>query len=1180
MTHSRIGFGFVVAAGLGLLWSSPAMAQLGKRDVGAVKTMGSRKGLTQEEAERLTKADTIQASDIRSTQDRLKKLAAQKEAIIRRLIGIMENNLKLEDPEAAKYPDYLFRVAEHYNAMRMNQWQSAMALHEVIFKAEDAGQKAQADRLKNQQKLLFERAEWWLRKSLEKYILITNNPKYKNYARMDEVIFTVGDIAKSLAEDASKRKDGAKQQAYQQVMLTQFSRLTKEFPRSRYIPDALLAKAEYFFNNRQMVEAIEIYQRVARFKGTPLAPYAEYKIGWCYLNMKQHREALQQFVMVAKGTAGGQTLISAARKDVVRAYTHIGRPEKAYDFFHNVSMGRPEVSKEMYVLLGTMYYAQGKNAESIQVFKDAWKSRWPKDKDRCQWVTTIVDATINVGVKEHQAKAVQWLGQVTVELTQQFGEKATQVKQCRASTENTMKMLATQWHAEGLKTKNMATLNLTKTLYEEYIKTYPKSPVYYLMNYQYADLLWFFNSKTTDTPREEWIKLANIFTKIVKLSKPSDLSAKDYEQKRNEAALAAVRCWMKANNVTDEQLTGYADKRKGQAKKCIKKKGAKCIEWEDEYGKIEIPQGELSMLEAFNTYLQYVPKSEYRSAIAFNTGHIYWKYNHFDKAVPLFTQVALEHQADMPAAARTAAFRVIGMLSVQKKFKEMRELVDKFIAAKKLMEDEVFKAKMHDFKLKAMWADADNLMKEKKWAECGTAFEEMATRFSGGSNLDTFFWNAGSCYESAGMIGPAVSMRRKIVRGYPKSPHAALAMYYMAGNFHNLAIFKEAADWYEKFFDTHKNHKEAAEALMWGIVLRGGLGDDRRMMKNAAAFIEKYQGSKKQLSAKAFWLVVKMYENNAEEDKLMINLSRYASGYGAAGEVDKHIEAVSKLGEIFWRRSCKVPMTSGQCIRVNYIRRKGMKKKQKVIVFLERDKRMVATAKRNFGEALRVWSGGRGLLRIPKSATTAEVLEMTNNARHYAAHAMFMQAEFKFEDYMRLNLPGGLDFNPKNPAKAKASMTKFSTWLKAKLVAGEKMIKEFMAVVTGVRVLQQGQRRGDPHWSIAAVARTGMVFHNFADLLLSAPVPEFLAKDFDASDAYKAELEKFANPLLANAQVNYQRCLKLSNDLRWFNEWSRLCELEINRLEPDKYPLANERRARPGYLATTIDKADFKLEAK
>lgn len=1180
MTHSRFVVSALTLAGLGLIWSAPAESQLGKREVGSVKTMGKREGLTKEEAARLTQAKEITAADFRTTQDNLKKLAAQKEAIIRRLIRIMEENLKLEDPNAPKYPDYLFRVAEHYNAMRMNQWQAAMALHETIFKAEDAGNKAEMQRLKQQQKLLFDRAEYWLRQSLSKYILITNNPRYKNYARMDEVIFTVGDIAKSLAEEAGKRNDGAKQRDYQMVMLAQFNRLTKEFPKSRYIPDAMLASAEYHFNNRKMVEAIEIYQRVARFKGTPLASYAEYKIGWCYLNLKQYREALGQFVQVAQGTGGGANLIQAARTDVVRAYTHIGIPDKAYDFFHRVAKGNAEHAKQMYLMLGTMYFAQGKNTECIQVFKDAWQSRWPRDAERCNWVTTIVDATINLGIKQHQVKAVQWLGTVTQDLTKQLGPKATQVRQCRASTENTMKMLATQWHAEGLKTKNMQTLDLTRALYEEYIRTYPKSPVYYLMNYQYADLLWFFNTSNKDTPREDWVKLANLFTHIVRLSRPKDLAEKDYVKKRNDAALASVRSWMHANKVTDEQLTGYSDKKGGAKKKCVKKKGRQCVEWEEDFTPTEIPEGELSMLDAFNTYLKYVPKSEYRPAIAFNTGHIYWKYHHFDKAVPLFVQVALEHQKDMPEAARTAAFRVIGMLSVQKKFKEMRDYVDQFIAAKQLMEDHVFKAKMFDFKLKAMWADADNLMKDKKWAECGTAFEEMAERFSGGSNLDTFFWNAGTCYEAAGMVGPAVSMRRRIVNNFPKSKHAALAMYYMAGNYHNLAFFKEAADWYEKFFDTHKKHNEAADALMWGIVLRGGLGDDRRMMKNAASFIERYRTTKKDLSAKAFWLVVKMYEHNADEDQLLINLGRYASGHGAAGDVDKNIEALAKLGEIFWRRSCKVPQTHGQCIKVSFVRRKGMRRKQKVISFLDRDSRMVNTARRHFGEALRIWAGGRGLLRIPKSATDGERQEMTTNARHWAAHATFMQAEFKFEQYLALDIPARLDFNPRNPTRAKQSAQRFGAWLKAKLVAGQRLIGDFMAVVTAVRVMVQGQRRGDPHWSIAAVARTGMVFHNFADLLLNSPVPEFIAKDFDASDAYRAQMENFANPLLANAQEQYKRCLDLSNNLRWFNEWSQLCEQEINRLEPDKYPLANERRARPGYVATTIDKADFILEVK
>ena len=51
----------------------------------------------------------------------------------------MESNLRLADSDSAKYPDYLFRVAEHYNAMRMNQWKAGMALHDVWLWKQQAG---------------------------------------------------------------------------------------------------------------------------------------------------------------------------------------------------------------------------------------------------------------------------------------------------------------------------------------------------------------------------------------------------------------------------------------------------------------------------------------------------------------------------------------------------------------------------------------------------------------------------------------------------------------------------------------------------------------------------------------------------------------------------------------------------------------------------------------------------------------------------------------------------------------------------------------------------------------------------------------------------------------------------------------------------------------------------------
>jgi len=579
MNHARTFVTLIVAAGLAFAGSRPAAAQLGgKRNLGDVKKMGERKGMSAEEAARKTEARMISAADVSKAQDRLKKLATAKEDVIREQIGLMENNLKLADPETDSYPDYLFRVAEHYNAMRMNQWQTAMSMYDKVFNAEQAGDKGLAARLQQQQKLLFERSEWWLKKALLQYVKITSVPRYSKYSRMDEVIFTVGDIAKTLAEESGKRKDSAKQNEYSQVMLHQFSRLTKEHPKSRFIPDALLAKGEYFFNNRQMTEAIEVYEKVAKYTESPLAPYAEYKVGWCYLNLKQYREALSKFVEVAKGTRGGKTLIQSAQKDVVRAYTHIGKPDKAHEFFGNVAKGNADTSRMMFLLLGVMYYGQGKNRECILVFREAL-SKWPKDRERCQWVTTMVDATINVGEKGAQVASVRLLSRITQELTKQFGAKAPEVMNCRSSTENTIKMLATQWHAEGLKTKNMDTLGLTRSLYEEYLKTYPESPVFYLMSYQYADLMWFFNEENEKAARTkeekakltgDWLTLGKLFTSIIKLPRPKDLKESDFVGKRNDAALAAVRCYMFAFNVTDDQITGQK-KTGGEERECLEK---------------------------------------------------------------------------------------------------------------------------------------------------------------------------------------------------------------------------------------------------------------------------------------------------------------------------------------------------------------------------------------------------------------------------------------------------------------------------------------------------------------------------------------------------------------------------------------------------------------------------------
>ena len=64
-----------------------------------------------------------------------------------------------------------------------------------------------------------------------------------------------------------------------------------------------------------------------------------------------------------------------------------------------------------------------------------------------------------------------------------------------------------------------------------------------------------------------------------------------------------------------------------------------------------------------------------------------------------------------------------------------------------------------------------------------------------------------------------------------------------------------------------------------------------------------------------------------------------------------------------------------------------------------------------------------------------------------------------------------------------------------------------------------------------------------------------------------------AEPLDKKAEDGLSICLTKSTELNWFNEWSKLCELELNQIKPGEYPLASEIRAEPGYAGVTLDVA-------
>ena len=116
---------------------------------------------------------------------------------------------------------------------------------------------------------------------------------------MDEVLFRLAFLLTSV-----KKEDQAREF---------FHRLIKDYPNSKYIPDAYLSFAEYYFDKGEMDNALKFYEKVEQFPKSSVYPYAVYKKGWCYVNQGDYKTALETFVGVVRMSTEGKVNVSRRR---------------------------------------------------------------------------------------------------------------------------------------------------------------------------------------------------------------------------------------------------------------------------------------------------------------------------------------------------------------------------------------------------------------------------------------------------------------------------------------------------------------------------------------------------------------------------------------------------------------------------------------------------------------------------------------------------------------------------------------------------------------------------------------------------------------------------------------------------------------------------------------------------
>src|SRR6185436_18179311 len=126
--------------------------------------------------------------------------------------------------------------------------------------------------------------------------------EYKTYREYDLALYIDG----FLATEMGKNDDA----------LDRFSKILKWFPKSRFVPDAHMVRAEYEFvkDAPDYQNAYREYEEVLKFKNSDLYDIALFKSAWCLWRLGQTDEAAKRFLVVFKTTAEAGPGVSAKRR--------------------------------------------------------------------------------------------------------------------------------------------------------------------------------------------------------------------------------------------------------------------------------------------------------------------------------------------------------------------------------------------------------------------------------------------------------------------------------------------------------------------------------------------------------------------------------------------------------------------------------------------------------------------------------------------------------------------------------------------------------------------------------------------------------------------------------------------------------------------------------------------------
>jgi tetratricopeptide (TPR) repeat protein len=311
--------------------------------------------------------------------------------------------------------------------------------------------------------------------------------QYPNHAKTPDALYQLGFLLTEMKSDSAT---------------LYFQRLIERFPKSKFIPDAHLALGEFHFSRNKFNDAMVHYQKVLQDRQNRSYPYAVYKLGWTFYNIRGSEEetiknlqkSLVAFKLLVKFAqeAPKERKLGLLRKDALRdmvlVYADLGDISEAQSYFK--SMNEPELYATLLERLAWLHAEAGRNRESAEIYSRLVEE-FPLSPKNPQFMVRLAALHEKDKRREMLINALERASEMI-----QRGSKwsvAQKKEQDRDNASDALLKETALWslrfHAEFQKTKNKKTAQESLQLYDLTLKHHAESVASYTTLFNRAQLL-------------------------------------------------------------------------------------------------------------------------------------------------------------------------------------------------------------------------------------------------------------------------------------------------------------------------------------------------------------------------------------------------------------------------------------------------------------------------------------------------------------------------------------------------------------------------------------------------------------------------------------------------------------------------------------------------------------------